>query len=212
MKLNEVLQNRITLTGKITLSKLKNDKLKNSIIDVDGLVNITNKKLKIIPVKFGKVDMFFAEKNELTTLENCPEEAKEMHLSNNLLTTLKGCPEKVDIFYCSDNLLTNLEFAPKYMMTFGFENNKITSLVGIHKNIIECDYIEMSNNVIEEGGIGLIFIKNLHELDDFYLKGCGTDFINASKIINKYLGQGKSGLLECQEELEEAGLGQFAKL
>ncbi len=31
-------------------------------------------------------------------------------------------------------------------------------------------------------------------------------------IISKYLSLGKCGLLACQEELENAGLGNFAKL
>ena len=87
---------------------------------------------------------------------------------------------------------------------FNCEHNKISSLVGIHKTIkILNGPIHLQGNPIRSGGIGLILIEGLTYID---LKR------PAIKIINKYLGQGKKGLLLCQDELIEAGYEKYAKL
>ncbi len=86
--------------------------------------------------------------------------------------------------------------------------NKITSLVGINKTIKRCHSIDLSRNPIEEGGLGLLLIENLRQVHAFK----DGDFSKALEIIGKYLGQGKAGVLKCQEELEEAGLEKYAKI
>jgi hypothetical protein len=59
-------------------------------VDVDGDVNLNNKKLKELPIKFGKVTGDF----------DC---------FDNNLTTLKGGPKEVGGgFFCSYNKLTTL--------------------------------------------------------------------------------------------------------
>jgi len=105
------------------------------------------------------------------------------NVRGNLLTSLEGAPSKVEYFICS--------------------SNKITSLVGIHKIIKECVGIFILNNPIKEGGLGLLLIKNLEQIE--------TD-LPALDIIYKYLGKGKRGMIDCQTELIKEGYKDFAKL
>ena len=69
-------------------------------------IDISNKNLTKLPVKFDKVDGYFdCSDNKLTTLEGCPSYVR-LHFacSDNKLTTLKGCPKIIgDGFYCCNN-------------------------------------------------------------------------------------------------------------
>ena len=66
-------------------------------IDVNGRVNLYNKGLTELPLRFNKVTGSF----------DC---------SNNKLTSLKGCPRWVGGYFgCGYNDLTSLEFSPDYI-------------------------------------------------------------------------------------------------
>jgi hypothetical protein len=81
-------------------------------VDVDGDVNLWDKKLESIPLNFNIVNGYF----------NC---------GWNYLTSLKGCPVRVgNYFYCYHNNLTSLQYSPQYMENGDFSCgwNKIESL------------------------------------------------------------------------------------
>lgn len=85
------------------------------------------------------------------------------------------------------------------------------SLRGIHKNL-KCktlNFYAASCNNIQEGGLGILLIKNLQEILLPY-SSAATD-IEWIKIIKKHF-DGDKDVLECQEELIENGYKQFAKL
>ena len=85
-------------------------------VDVNGDVNLFNRKLSKIPLKFGRVTgSFYCHNNQLTTLLGCPVEVGgNFSCSHNQLTTLEGCPKEVGgSFYCSNNQLTTLEGCPR---------------------------------------------------------------------------------------------------
>jgi hypothetical protein len=82
-------------------------------IDVDGDVDLSNKSLIKIPIKFRKVSGNF-------------------HCYHNKLTSLIGCPEYVgDNFLCHDNKLTSLEGISKYTNYLNCDYNEIWSFKGI---------------------------------------------------------------------------------
>jgi len=94
-------------------------------IDVDGGVDLFDKLLEEIPLKFNRVNGYF-------------------YIHYNNLTSLEDCPKWVGgDFACSDNKLTSLEFFPKFIGGGIYVyNNKLTSLKGIPKDInttIDCD-------------------------------------------------------------------------
>ena len=78
-------------------------------IDVNGDVNLWNRGLTELPLRFNKVNGWF----------DC---------SNNNLTTLKGCPKWIGgWFSCHDNQLTSLEFSPDYVgYNFDIRYNNLT--------------------------------------------------------------------------------------
>jgi hypothetical protein len=81
-------------------------------VDVDGYVNLWDKKLESIPLNFNIVNGYF----------DC---------GNNNLTSLKGCPVRVgNEFYCNYNRLTSLQYSPQYVESGDFSCgwNKIESL------------------------------------------------------------------------------------
>ena len=87
-------------------------------IDVDGSVDLRDKKLKEFPdyIQFGVVNgRFDCSHNQLTSLRGCPRVVKHtFSCYRNRLTSLEGAPTTVGInFDCSDNRLVTLKGAPK---------------------------------------------------------------------------------------------------
>ena len=69
----------------------------DNTIDVDGGVDLWDKKLTSIPLNFNIVNGCF-------------------ECGRNLLTSLKGCPVRVgNGFYCCNNKLTSLQYSPQYV-------------------------------------------------------------------------------------------------
>ena len=83
---------------------------KDGSIDVDGCVDLFDKKLTKLPLKFNKINGYF----------NC---------SWNDLTSLKGSPKEVNSsFSCYNNELTSFEFSPKIIRgVFNCQYNNIKS-------------------------------------------------------------------------------------
>ena len=84
-------------------------------IDVNGDVNLNNKKLAKIPFKFRNVSGgFYCHRNRLTSLEGSPNTVGGgFYCYYNQLTTLEYAPNTVGgNFLCYDNQLTTLDGAP----------------------------------------------------------------------------------------------------
>ncbi len=157
----------------------------------------------------------------------------DFYCDNCHLESLKGAP-RIDSdcdFQCPHNLLTSFEGINNYICSnFNIAYNGVTSLVDIHKRIKRCDMIDLSGNPIIKGGIGLILIEDLCVIEwedpsiasfrhvnynNFSVSEIikiKHDINKAFKIIEKYLGKGISGLLDCQEELIDSNLEVFAIL
>ena len=57
-------------------------------VDVNGYVNLNNRRLKELPLKFGRVSgSFYCQHNQLTTLEGSPKEVRGgFYISDNPLS------------------------------------------------------------------------------------------------------------------------------
>ena len=125
------------------------------------------------------------------------------------LTTLRGCPSSVGgDFYCSNNKLTSLVGAPSSVGgDFGCFNNNLTSLHDVHKIIKKMNGpFWARNNPITSCVLGVLLIESCISLS--------IDILKVEKIIRKYLPntRGFSAVIECQSELLDAGLDEYAKL
>ncbi len=88
---------------------IKNYTINKDGVDVKGNVEISNRNLVEIPIKFNKVGGdFYCHNNKLTSLEGAPKEVGEdFYCHNNKLTSLEGAPKEVGGgFYCRNNKLT----------------------------------------------------------------------------------------------------------
>jgi len=125
-------------------------------IDVDGNVDLYNKELKLLPLKFRKVSgNFLCGFNKLTSLEGAPQRVGgDFYGYNNQLTSLVGCPQNIGgNFHCSDNQLTSLEGAPQSINGyFDCNDNQLTSLVGCPQSIGGNFYCSFNKLTSLDGG------------------------------------------------------------
>ncbi len=104
----------------------------DGLVDVDGSVNLSYKRLTRLPIRFGRITGFFdCHENKITSLEGGPiYVGKNYECSNNRLTSLKGAPNQIfDNFYCDNNKLTTLEYCPRQIDgNFHCYSNLLTTL------------------------------------------------------------------------------------
>ena len=95
-------------------------------IDVDGDVDLSNRELIELPLKFRNVSGYF----------NC---------SNNELTSLEGAPSSVGgNFYCSGNKLTSLEGFPtlfRATMVIDISDNPVEEVYDLFGDLKAIEYI-----------------------------------------------------------------------
>jgi hypothetical protein len=166
----------------------------DGLVDVDGSVNLYNKGLTKLPLKFGIVyGDFLCFGGNLASLEGSPKWVSGgFYCHSNQLTTLEGSPESVgDTFYCHENQLTTLEGGPKSVGGgFDCSYNQLTSLVGgpevvsgkyyAHNNKINSfegfpeDYYEgfirFSNNPVQkilDQFTKELWVKAIHLINDY---------------------------------------------
>lgn len=137
----------------------------------------------------------------------------DLFVSNNKITSFQYCPKQIDgSFFIEHNLIESIEHAPERIgRSCWLNDNKITSLKDIHKHI---KYIggklDVSGNPITSNILGVILIDSLEDVVATGLTS--SKLYKAVKIVNKYLGKGKAGVLEAQQELIENDLEDFAEL
>ena len=191
-KIMALLKQYFTTTGTITISD-------------DGLVSCTGYvilksviKLERLPVFFDRVDgSFVCDWNELETLEGAPKSVgKDFRCSGNQLTTLEHSPQSVHgSFDCSYNQLTTLEGAPKIVgEDFWCNNNRLKSLEGLPA-IPGTLYLSYKPKLPLLRCLLAQKVETRPKLKDKTVEN----------ILNKYAGQGRRAMFDCQKELEDAG-------
>jgi len=158
-------------------------------VDVDADVSLSYANLKVIPVKFGKVNGgFWCHGNELTTLKNSPREIRyAFDCTNNKLKTLEGGPEIIGgSYYCYSNELRSLKGAPSRIDgDFSCWGNKLKSLEGAPRTVTKnfeatgCGLTSLKGSPEVVGGS---FVVNRNELTS--LKD------GPKKVFNNYYADG----------------------
>jgi hypothetical protein len=108
-------------------------------VNVYGNVDISDKDLISIPVKFGYVSGdFYCHFNKLTSLQGSPREVGgRFSCGFTAIKTLQGAPTEIGGgFFCSSNKLTSLQGGPKEVGgRFDCNNNTLTSLQGAPREV-----------------------------------------------------------------------------
>jgi len=124
-------------------------------IDVQGDVDISDRGLKELPLKFNDVSgSFYCQNNQLVSLEGAPQSVGgDFYCYNNQLTNLKGAPQSVGgSFFCKYNQLTSLEGAPQSVgRNFSCDNNQLTNLEGAPQSVGEDFFCDNNQLVSLEG-------------------------------------------------------------
>jgi len=153
---------------------------------------------------------FSCTNNKLVTLEDAPTSVDgDFSCWNNKITSLEGAPSSVGgYFNCYNNKLTTLEGAPSSVGgNFICSYNHLTSLTGIHRILKQMKgNFYVYGNPLKSNIIGLLLVKGCKELH--------LDNKQVMEIMNKHLKSpfGHLRVLECQSEMLDADLGEWAEL
>jgi hypothetical protein len=189
------------------------------VIDVNNTVDLDSYKGSTLPVKFGVINGHFilSSASWLTSLEGCPEVVNgDFYCGRNpLLTSAIGGPKTVTghVSY-NDTPLKNIEGLPKTMKSVSLSDTDITNFANIHKHVKQINqdiilgFITIEH--IKSNILGLMLIKNLKKVV-FNLAANNIKGTRALTILNKHL-QGDRSITDCQIELQDAGLSEYAKL
>ena len=167
----------------------------DGLVDVDGEVDLYNKDLTKLPLKFGNVTGYFhCGYNQLTTLEGCPKSVGgDFACYYNKLTSLEFCPQSVGrSFLCNNNQLTTLEGCPQSVgVSFHCSNNLLKDLYG---------FPEFFDGIIYHKHTTVSEILNLFEQDDHkqFILGKFIDLLNEYGVIQQ---NGKVVILDRLEEV-----------
>jgi hypothetical protein len=146
-------------------------------IDVDGAVDLYNKKLEYLPLKFNYVDgNFNCARNKLKTLEGCPQTVGgRFNCYFNELKTLEGCPQTVNgDFNCFNNKLESLKGSPQTVGGhFGCEDNKLRDL----------EHFPEVNGIIyiKKNTVNLLVYTFIKNADSFMIE----DFVDYEIVRNR---------------------------
>lgn len=203
-----------SLVGLTINRKLITDETKDEVwagdFDCQYVSNLTS--LKGSP-KEVTGDFACRDNRDLVTLEGAPEIVRGNFYctGNPKLKSLKGAPVKIGhLFSCAGNYnLTSFEGAPKEIGgTFTCASClSITSLKGIHKHVPHIGgKFYAKDTPIKSHVLGLLLIKGC--------TGVSLDNKKVETILNKHLPNdiGNKGLINCQSELLDADLDDFAEL
>lgn len=147
---------------------IKNARIKNGLVNVNGNVNLKNKNLTQLPFDFGVVTgNFDCSHNNLKNLKGAPtsvggnfncqfnilnslhcsprEVGGDFNCQFNNLTTLMGPIKVGKNFNCSNNLLKNIDFSPQEVGgNFICRNNRITLMTSSQD---QCDNIRITGDL-----------------------------------------------------------------
>ena len=116
-------------------------------IDVDGDVDLSNRKLIELPLKFRNVNgNFYCSGNKLTSLEGAPSSVGgDFNCSSNELTSLEGGPSSVGgDFICHNNQLITLEGFPtlfRATMVIDISDSPVKEVYDLFSDLKAIEYI-----------------------------------------------------------------------
>lgn len=223
MKLKQIKENanrldRLTNT-KIIHSWLRNQNIEDYNInddysvDVHQDVQIVERVLPYLPVKFRNVKDFSIKRCGLKSLKNMPEKVSgKFSIYQNDVTSLQGMPKEVThMCEINNNKIKSMDNFNCKVGSLNASNLPLTNLKNIHKQISMFDYsgstvqtwFRVVETPLQSNILGLLLVKGLEVV---YL-----DNLKVQDILNHHLNKDRDINL-CQEDLIEAGYPEFAKL
>jgi hypothetical protein len=170
---------------------------------------------QIIKNEFPKIKLFLNLTKDSITID-----VLEMKSSDCNTPNLENISEKIisEVKYCGENMKFKIEehiyvqlssegvpTAPISFEEIVLDANKNDTLTGIEKNIKAFTlYLRQCEHI--SGGV--LSLLKMTDVTEVYLEGTNCGWM---EIVQKHL-DGDGDILECQEELIEAGFKEYAKL
>lgn len=184
MEISNLIRNTLKLRNQYTINL-------DLSVDIEGNVDLYDRDLSTLPVKFNKVTGYFqVGLNELTSFENFPSYVKGyIDISGNPFTSLEGLS-----VYCEDTVnVAALLRLPSYH--------------NIHK------YIKHAKNItcsVKPNMLGLLLIPGVQTSNEGGIHVVGFDSTD-KKVATIFRDYGHD-TLACQEALIDAGFIKEAKI
>jgi hypothetical protein len=190
---------------------------------IDGFFNCTNNKnlTSLKGMTQEGVETLNAEGCDLTSLEGSPQKIDGAFYCsyNKRLKSLKGMTQEgVKRLHCAGCSLSSFEGVARNISGDVFAvKNPMTNLKGVHKHFDTIGGKMLLSDSIESNILGLLKIKNLKRVSFFKNSvDLGEKSVakkEISDIINKYLPNPTlAEIIDCQNELVEAGFEDYAEL
>ena len=185
---------------KITNYELIEDKEYGYVVNVNKSVDLCNKYLKSIDVKFNNINgCFDCSVNQLNSLEGSPVIVNgDFYCSENKLESLEGCPKTVEgNFDCSNNKLISLKYCPKIIEYYFYCSYNKLSIEGlkylpkaISKNYIYIDNNEKLNDLQNINDFKILKIKveeilKIKKEKENLLNNINKKDLNKNKVVSK---------------------------
>ena len=158
--------------------------------------------VKKLPVGFYEVEGFDVGGMGLTSLQGSPKYVyNEFRCNENNLQTLEGGPDAVGEHYlCGFNQLKSLQGAPKKVLgSLSCVGNPLESLEGIPQEGLGRIALQYSPTLPLLRALVAKKIVFMHRVDE------SEPPQKVQEIMNKYAGQGKAAMFDCQKDLEDSG-------
>lgn len=193
MRLNEIDNSTIDIRLKTFFNIDGEYSINDGIVNVDGNVKLIKQTTRL-PVKFGIISgLFDCGRKNLTSLIGSPTEARNFKCENNKLTSLVGGPKIIGNSYlCFNNPLQSLDGVPTEMagwFAISYSSN-----------------LPLLRLVLINGVKRIAFTKGTP------ISSRNIQYIELSEVLNKYLGKGKAGAIQCAAELSKLGFKENARL
>jgi len=153
----------------------------NGLVSCDGNVELKDDIIvNNLPVKFLHVGGYFlCNNNKLISLEGSPQiVGGGFYCNNDQLTSLKGGPGSVGEYWCNTNPLETLKGLPDQISD---------KLILTYSPQLPLMRALVANKIL---------FSNRYE---------SKDILAINNVLNKYAGQGKSGMMKCASELLTLG-------
>lgn len=236
MKLNEITTNKKPKGGWLTGAEAKvwvtksldiynQDKNISGWEDPDGITINEDVSLRILTnswngefkVKIKKINGYLDIKGGarvVQSLATFPKEVTQsLYLQKASISSLEGLPLCNELFIGDINIkhLNKIfPFIKGPLDALDINEMRIDSLIGISDLVINPIKTLVINKSVKQGGLGLLLIPGLTNLI-VYNHISGNPGEAALDIIERYVGR-PDDIFECQNELIEAGLEEYAQL
>jgi hypothetical protein len=182
-QITNLVKSKFLITGHIHVDD------KTGVVNVQGSVAAREDSLDEIPVQFGQVtgDFNLRRQPRINSLVGSPRHVGRMYkIKSDQLTTLNGAPEFVG-YHCwiSGQNLSDLAHLP---------------IQGAR-----------SFTILWAPKLPLLRLLDAHEVSWGNYVGYGAQTQAVREIMNKYVGKGKSFILNCANELKQVGFVENAR-